>query len=102
MWNPKSVTRNLPRFVQRSAMRYFIFLFGACLVFSCTSSHKATGKTTVKDISEIRFVGEYILPNGIEFNNTTIGGLSGIDYDASRNLYYMISDDPSSKGPTRY
>jgi hypothetical protein len=31
-----------------------------------------------------------------------VGGLSGIDYDAKRGLYYMICDDPGSKGLTRY
>jgi hypothetical protein len=56
----------------------------------------------VADIRELRFINEYILPNGIHLKNTVIGGLSGIDYDASRDLYYLVSDDPSSKGPTRY
>lgn len=38
----------------------------------------------------------------MSFKNTTVGGLSGIDYDAKRDLYYMICDDPSVKGPARY
>lgn len=33
---------------------------------------------------------------------TIIGGLSSIDYDAARDLYYIVCDDPSSKGPARY
>ncbi|HLG41146.1 MAG TPA: esterase-like activity of phytase family protein, partial [Chitinophagaceae bacterium] len=51
---------------------------------------------------EIRLINEYVLANGMQFKNTTIGGLSGIDYDAKRNVYYMICDDPSSKGPARF
>jgi hypothetical protein len=83
-------------------MRYLIFSIGIVLMSGCTSTHKAAGKEFTNDIKEIRFINEYVLPNGIDFKNTIVGGLSGIDYDAKRDLYYMISDDPSSKGPTRY
>ena len=83
-------------------MRYLILVFGIVLFTGCHSSRKVAGKRSANDIKEIRFIGEYILPNGMQLKNTVIGGLSGIDYDAKRNLYYMICDDPSSKGPTRY
>ncbi len=83
-------------------MRYLLFYFGIALLIGCSSSHKLAGKTSGSDIKEIRFFGEYILPNGIQFKNTIVGGLSGIDYDKDRDVYYMISDDPSSKGPTRF
>ncbi|MEI9809161.1 MAG: hypothetical protein WDO16_15590 [Bacteroidota bacterium] len=42
------------------------------------------GKTGAENIREIRFLGEYILPSGIQFKNTSVGGLSGIDYDPGR------------------
>jgi hypothetical protein len=83
-------------------MRYLILFIGIVLLAGCSSSRKAAGKRTAKDIREIHFISEYIFPNGVQLQNTTIGGLSGIDYDAKRDLYYIISDDPSSKGPTRY
>ncbi len=35
------------------------------------------------------------------FQNTVVGGLSGIDYDVKQNQYYMISDDPSQRSPAR-
>jgi hypothetical protein len=83
-------------------MRYLIFSIGFVLLIGCSSSRKSAGKNNTGDIKEIRFLSEYILPNGMQLKNTVVGGLSGIDYDAKRNLYYMICDDPSSKGPTRY
>lgn len=52
--------------------------------------------------SGVRFINEYIFPNGKQLNGTTIGGLSGIDYDPKRNVYYMICDDPSTKGDARF
>ena len=36
------------------------------------------------------------------YNNTTVGGLSGIDYDKKNDLYYMVCDDRSDKNPARF
>jgi hypothetical protein len=38
----------------------------------------------------------------LKYNNTTVGGLSGIDYDAKSKRYFMISDDRSDKNPARF
>jgi hypothetical protein len=70
------------------------------LIYSCSASKKASSNLST-GISAIKFISEYDLPHNMEFKGTIVGGLSGIDYDAGRNLYYMISDDPSTKGPTR-
>jgi hypothetical protein len=47
-------------------------------------------------------VNQFILPNALVFDNTTVGGLSGIDYDPKRDVYYMICDDPSAINPARF
>ena len=83
-------------------MRQVLFFLGITLLTGCSSARKSAGKTSSGNISEIHFIGEYILPGGVQFNNTTVGGLSGIDYDAKREQYYIICDDPSVKGPARY
>jgi hypothetical protein len=73
------------------------------LALAACSSGRKIGSVNVKDsITELRFLDEYTLPGGMELNGSIIGGLSGIDYDSNLDLYYMISDDPSSKGPARY
>jgi hypothetical protein len=54
------------------------------------------------EITGIDFIGEAIIPNGTNFQNTQIGGLSGITYDAKNQLYYAISDDRSEKAPARF
>lgn len=41
------------------------------------------------------------MPLNGTFQNTLVGGLSGIDYDRKKNQYYMISDDPSQFSPAR-
>jgi len=42
------------------------------------------------------------MPHNLMYNNTSVGGLSGIDYDVQHNLYYMICDDRSDKNPARF
>ncbi len=83
-------------------MRYLLFVLGVVLMMGCSSVRKATDKTAASDIKQIRFINEYIYPNEVRLNNTVIGGLSGIDYDKSRDVYYLVCDDPSTKGPARF
>lgn len=80
----------------------FLFIsISVFILFSCTSSKNISGNDPGQ-ISELRFLSEYRLPWGTQFKGATTGGLSGIDYDSKRDLYYIICDDPSSKGPARY
>jgi len=55
-----------------------------------------------KNISNLKLLGEYDVPYNLQYNNTTVGGLSGIDYDAKQQQYYLISDDRSEKNPARF
>jgi 3-phytase len=50
----------------------------------------------------LQFLGEEILPTGLQFEGTDVGGLSSIAYDAARDRYYVISDDQSVLDPARY
>jgi len=82
-------------------MKSFLFI-GIVLIAGCSPVPKTSGKRIAEDIKEIHFLGEYIVPYGMQFNNTTIGGLSGIDYDIQRDHYYLICDDPSAINPSRF
>ncbi len=48
------------------------------------------------------FLGEYRLPMESEFEQTRVGGLSGLTYDRSQNQFYAVSDDRSQYGPARF
>jgi hypothetical protein len=48
--------------------------------------------------STVKFIDEFVLPDGQEFGNTIVGGLSGIDYENGK--WVVISDD--SKLPRYY
>jgi hypothetical protein len=55
-----------------------------------------------KSISGLKLIDAYVVPHNLAFRNTTVGGLSGIDYDSQSGLYYMICDDRSSINNARY
>ncbi|MFJ6567432.1 esterase-like activity of phytase family protein [Streptomyces sp. NPDC091292] len=49
-----------------------------------------------------RLLGEKIVPHKLSFQNTTVGGLSGVDRDPCSGEYVMISDDRSYLQPARF
>ncbi|MCX6207147.1 MAG: esterase-like activity of phytase family protein [Bacteroidetes bacterium] len=79
-------------------MKSFITLLTVVFCFSCAVSHKAQNN----QIGSLKFINEYEVPYNQESNGTTIGGLSGIDYDAEKGIYYLISDDRSAINPARF
>ena len=50
----------------------------------------------------LRLIGEARLPGAMQFQGTTVGGLSGIDHDPETGLYYLLSDDGSGRNPARF
>jgi len=62
-------------------------------VVSCKSLSTSVARTP-----KINFLDEFIIPKGMKLEGTTIGGLSGIDYDGQQ--FYIICDDP--KDPRYY
>jgi hypothetical protein len=82
-------------------MHRFLFLL-AIIFFGCSTSKKIAVHRLPESIRELRFVDEYDIPYNEVFRNTTVGGLSGIDYDPVKDVYYMISDDRSSVNPARF
>jgi hypothetical protein len=76
-----------------------IYFFVSILIISLFFTNLPSSAV---EISSIKFIGEAILPKGLILKKTEIGGLSGITYDAKKNLYYAISDDRGQKGNTRF
>ncbi len=50
----------------------------------------------------MRLIGHATLAHKLQFQSTTVGGLSGLDYDKERGVYYAISDDRSDINPARF
>lgn len=75
-----------------------LFITLAVLGFSCSTLKEGRSQT----ISRLRYIGEFDLPHRLQFQGTTVGGLSSIDYVASEDLYYLICDDRSDINPARF
>jgi hypothetical protein len=71
------------------------------ILIGCSPGRKISSSSQLP-ITEIRYLDEYVYPGNQFLDSTLIGGLSGIDFDPLRNEYYLICDDPSSKGPARF
>ena len=86
--------------MQRFVFRTFFYISAALFLYSCTTTKKAV--LVNANISSLHYLGSYVIPFNLKYKNTTVGGLSGIDYDSDSDLYYMISDDRSEKNPARF
>jgi hypothetical protein len=71
------------------------------LLSSCAGVTPLPGESNAKEIS-LRFIGETTMPHRLEFQGTTFGGISGIDYDPKREVYYLLSDDRSDVSAARF
>jgi hypothetical protein len=79
---------------------FVLFLFFISIIFCSCSSSRVTNRPL--ELEHLKFLSEYVIPYNKVFNNTIIGGLSGIDYDRAKGVYYLISDDRSEKNPARF
>lgn len=77
------------------------YLLAVLFLFSC-KTYKNVTATTVPSISGLKFIDEYVVPNNTMLKGTKVGGLSGIDYDSARNIYYIICDERSETSPARF
>ena len=78
----------------------FTAVASAILLAGCAQLPPA--RSAPDTIAQLRLIGEQRLPWQAPFEGTTVGGLSGIDYDARRSDWVLISDDRSDKNPARY
>ncbi len=83
-------------------MRFCIYYLLTTVCICCYHTQVFTQPKIKKASFQLRFINSYELPFQTQFKNTTFGGLSGIDYDAKNNLYYLISDDRSAINPARF
>lgn len=77
-------------------------ILGIVIVAYLTSCGTQKKLTTNSSISSLQLLHQYTIPYDLHFNETVVGGLSGIDYNPVKNEYYMICDDRSEKNPARY
>ena len=80
-------------------MKRFIVCICVVIVCACNITKKVTEQ---KPPASLQLIDVYTIPHDFSFKGTTVGGLSGIDYNASNNIFYSICDDRSDRQPARY
>ena len=81
-------------------MRKYIFgFFSITLLFSCSNLKQSSES---RQIPQLKFINSIEIPFNLEFQDTKIGGLSGIDYDKKQDLYYIICDERSQENLSRF
>ncbi|MFV8327271.1 esterase-like activity of phytase family protein [Flavobacterium sp. ZS1P14] len=81
-------------------MRKFLFLVALQAVFLSCSNLKQTAEN--KPTPSLKLISTLEIPFNQTFQDTKVGGLSGIDYDAKQDLYYLICDDRSMVNDSRF
>jgi hypothetical protein len=87
-------------------MRKFLVNLCLCLTLlftltACKLAPRVSAEQRMYLDLSLEFLGEYQLPKQ-KFQNTQVGGLSGITYDRQNNRFYAISDDRSQFAPARF
>ena len=81
--------------------KLFSFFLAIIAGYFCSCSSSRQAQTDIA-INHLEFLSEFDIPYNKVFDSTVTGGLSGIDYDAKNDVYYLISDDRSAKNPARF
>lgn len=69
---------------------------------ACAPAAPALTAHGVPPPARLKLIGEARISGGLHYQGTTIGGLSGIDYDAASGQYFLITDDGSARSPARF
>ncbi|MFE3847961.1 esterase-like activity of phytase family protein [Flavobacterium sp. LB3P45] len=79
--------------------KILFFVFIQTVFLSCSNLKQTTGNI---ETPKLKLVSTIEIPFDKTFEDTTVGGLSGIDYDAKQHLYYLICDDRSVFNDSRF
>lgn len=75
---------------------------GFLLLFALSAFSSQAQQLQLKSVSRLKYLNNFVIPYDTLFQQTVVGGLSGIDFDPIANTYYLICDDRSSKNPARF
>lgn len=62
---------------------------------------QSDGKGTPAE-PRLRLIGEARIPGRLQYQGTTVGGLSGIEYNPATDQYFLLTDDGSARNPARF
>jgi hypothetical protein len=68
-------------------------------LFSCQNKKSYD---SVSENQTLKFYGVEIVSVNKEFDDSKVGGLSGLIFDPKKNVFHMVSDDPGIRNDTRF
>lgn len=74
---------------------------GAALA-ACAPATRLAPASPASSVSALRFIGEHRVQHRAMFQDTMLGGFSGLDYDAARGRWVIETDDRCTHNPARY
>lgn len=79
----------------------------AFTTLSHLNSNQVTAKTEVSEtpshsVDNLRFIDSQTIPYDKHFDDTKVGGISGITYHPSSHRWLLLSDDRSEHDPSRF
>ncbi len=74
----------------------------AIFLTSCGADLPSEASSRIFNKLSIEYIGEYQVPDNLQFKKTTVGGLSGLTYDRQQNRFYAVSDDRGDLSPARF
>lgn len=81
-------------------------LVSALMLTGCNNDSNDTAVTEPDigpvSVASVTFLTHAEIAHGQIFQGSEIGGISGVAYDAEKDLYYAISDDKSNVNPARF
>ncbi len=82
-------------------MRKTLIVLALSAFTSCTTYKQLTVQSS-ESVKQLRYLHTYTIPFNLQYKETTVGGLSSIDYDEKSDMYYLVCDDRSAINPARY
>ncbi|MGV3593613.1 MAG: esterase-like activity of phytase family protein [Sediminibacterium sp.] len=80
-------------------MKSFIAVCFVFVIYACSPTKRGMLQVVP---SSLRLIDVYDIPYQFSFQQTTVGGLSGIDFDKTEQVFYTISDDRSALQSARF
>lgn len=79
----------------------------ALTTLSYTYNSQVSAKAKVSEhatqsVDDLRFIGSQTVPYNTQFDDTKVGGISGITYQPTTHRWLLISDDRSEQNPSRF
>jgi len=82
-------------------MRKTLIVLAFTALTSCTTYKQLTVQSS-ESVKQLKYLHTYTVPFNLQYKETTVGGLSSIDYDEKSDMYYLVCDDRSAINPARY